>query len=72
MVSDPRTKSWFLVAKPYEGAAILGLYLMFVFKWGPMLMKNRPPFNLDRIIVAYNALQIFLCGYVFVLVSRDL
>ncbi|XP_026328940.1 elongation of very long chain fatty acids protein 7-like [Hyposmocoma kahamanoa] len=60
-----RTKSWFLAAKPYQGLTILGLYLMFVLKWGPQWMKNRKPFNLDKIMIVYNALQVLCCAYLF-------
>ncbi|KAI8428761.1 hypothetical protein MSG28_007442, partial [Choristoneura fumiferana] len=61
----PRTSSWFLVAKPYQGLALLGLYLIFVLKWGPEWMKNRHAFNLDKVLIVYNAIQIFLCARLF-------
>ncbi|KAI5643774.1 GNS1/SUR4 family domain-containing protein [Phthorimaea operculella] len=64
---DPRTKSWFLVAKPYQGLTLLALYLMFVLKWGPAWMKNRKPFNLDKILIVYNAGQVVACMYLFVM-----
>ncbi|XP_049865781.1 elongation of very long chain fatty acids protein 7-like isoform X2 [Pectinophora gossypiella] len=63
---DPRTKTWFLVAKPYQGLALLGLYLMFVLKWGPEWMKDRKPFNLNKILIVYNAAQVAACMYLFV------
>ncbi|CAH0728022.1 unnamed protein product, partial [Brenthis ino] len=64
--TDPRTNSWFLVAKPYEGLILLGLYLFFVLKLGPKWMKNRAPFNVNKLMIAYNILQVFLCAYIFV------
>ncbi|KAI8428760.1 hypothetical protein MSG28_007441 [Choristoneura fumiferana] len=64
-LADPRTSSWFLVAKPYQGLALLGLYLIFVLKWGPEWMKNRHAFNLDKVLIVYNAIQIFLCARLF-------
>ena len=42
---------------------------MFVLKWGPRFMKNRKPFNLDKILILYNALQVVACLYLFVNVS---
>ncbi|XP_023937836.2 elongation of very long chain fatty acids protein 7-like [Bicyclus anynana] len=63
---DPRTKSWPLVAKPYQGLTILFLYLMFVLKWGPKLMKNRKPFNLDKVMIIYNGVQVICCAYIVV------
>ncbi|CAH0699685.1 unnamed protein product [Spodoptera exigua] len=63
---DPRTKEWFLIAKPYQTLAVLGLYLMFVLEWGPKFMKNRQPFNLDKVLIAYNSFQVLACAYVFI------
>ncbi|KAL0892510.1 hypothetical protein ABMA27_015612 [Loxostege sticticalis] len=63
---DPRTKPWPLVAKPYQGLIMLAIYLMFVLKWGPKWMKDRPPFNLDKILIVYNGLQVIGCFYLFV------
>ncbi|KAM3961927.1 very long chain fatty acid elongase 7 [Aphomia sociella] len=64
-LTDPRTKSWFLIAKPYQGLLLLGLYLMVVLKWGPKWMKHRQPFNIDRILIFYNAFQVIACAYLF-------
>lgn len=57
------------MAKPYQTLTILGLYLMFVLKWGPKHMKNRQPYNLDILLLVYNALQVVACIYLFVNVS---
>lgn len=67
--SDQRTRSWFLVAKPYQGLTLLGLYLMLVLKWGPQWMKDRKPFNLDKIMIVYNILQVVCNAYLFYAVS---
>ncbi|XP_060801119.1 elongation of very long chain fatty acids protein 7-like [Amyelois transitella] len=64
--ADPRTKHLPLIAKPFQGILLLGLYLMFVLKWGPNFMKNRPAYNLDKIIIVYNAFQVIACAYLFV------
>ena len=45
---------------PIMGIAIF--YIYFVLKLGPDLMKNRPAFNVDRIVNVYNLAQIVLCG----------
>lgn len=65
-ITDPRTKTWFLVAKPYQVLTILGIYLMFILKWGPQWMKNRQPYNIDKILILYNALQVLICLYLFI------
>ncbi|CAF4754769.1 unnamed protein product [Pieris macdunnoughi] len=64
-LADPRTKSWFLVAKPYQGLCVLGLYLLFVLKIGPNWMKNRQPFNVDKLMIIHNLIQVVACSYVF-------
>ncbi|XP_072940385.1 very long chain fatty acid elongase 7-like isoform X2 [Epargyreus clarus] len=64
--ADPRTQDWPLVAKPAHGLCILGLYLMFVLKWGPRWMKNRPAYNVDKAMIVYNFIQVVLCTYVFI------
>ncbi|XP_032511279.2 elongation of very long chain fatty acids protein 7-like [Danaus plexippus] len=65
-IADSRTKEWFLVAKPYQPMVVVGLYLMFIFKWGPKIMKNRKPLKMDTIMIMYNAFQVFCCGYIFI------
>ncbi|XP_046960923.1 elongation of very long chain fatty acids protein-like [Vanessa cardui] len=70
-IADPRTKHWFLVAKPYQCLCILAVYLMFVFKWGPRFMNNRPSYNLDKIMIIYNAIQVICCAYVFVMAITE-
>lgn len=32
-------------------------------------MKNRKPFNLDRLIQVYNIIQVVACAYLFIEVS---
>ncbi|XP_050342677.1 elongation of very long chain fatty acids protein 7-like [Nymphalis io] len=64
-LADPRTKIWFLVAKPYQCIIVLTIYLMFVFKWGPRFMKNRPAYNIDTIMIIYNVIQVISCAYIF-------
>ncbi|CAG4936663.1 unnamed protein product [Colias eurytheme] len=65
-LADARTKEWPLLAKPYLGISMLALYLVFVFKWGPQWMKNRKPFNLERTLIVYNAIQVVACAYLFI------
>ncbi|XP_028026397.1 elongation of very long chain fatty acids protein 7-like [Bombyx mandarina] len=63
---DPRMKNLPLLAKPYEVITLLTLYLMFVLKWGPKWMEKRPPFNIDKVLIIYNLLQVLACSYLFV------
>ncbi|XP_050683062.1 elongation of very long chain fatty acids protein 7-like [Leptidea sinapis] len=65
-LADTRTRDWILVSKPYQGLSLLVLYFMFVFKWGPKWIKKREPFNLNTVLICYNAFQVAACGYLFV------
>uniref|UniRef100_A0A1Q3FPY2 Elongation of very long chain fatty acids protein n=1 Tax=Culex tarsalis TaxID=7177 RepID=A0A1Q3FPY2_CULTA len=65
-VSDPRVNKWLLMETPWPGFAILGLYLMFVLKWGPKWMENRKPMKIDNIIKVYNLAQVFVCLFLFI------
>lgn len=45
-------------------ASITALYLYFVLSFGPRIMKNRPPMQLDTVIKLYNVIQIILCTFI--------
>lgn len=55
---DPVVNSWMFMGSPAPIVLILMLYLYFILKLGPQLMKNRPPFELKNVLIAYNAYQI--------------
>ncbi|CAH2074983.1 unnamed protein product, partial [Iphiclides podalirius] len=65
-LADERTKKLFLAGRPLPLVVLLGFYLMFVLKWGPLWMKKRAPFNLEKVIMLYNAAQVVSCAYTFV------
>ncbi|CAG4986864.1 unnamed protein product [Parnassius apollo] len=56
---------WFLMATPIPILTIWLAYLAFVLKIGPEFMKKRPPFNLNNVLVLYNAIQIIISCFVF-------
>lgn len=62
-VADPRVKDFFFMSNPFYMLGTIILYLYFVLKWGPKFMENRKPFNLDKIMVVYNVIQIIACLY---------
>lgn len=66
---DPLVDSWLFMQSPLPVTAILLIYLYFVLKLGPQLMKNRAPFQLKNVMIAYNAYQVlfstWLCGQAF-------
>lgn len=48
---------------PGPTLVIIMLYLLFVKRWGPNIMKNREPYKLDRLIQIYNIVQVILSLY---------
>lgn len=65
VIVDETVDSWFLMNSPGPVFSIVGFYLILVLKVGPAFMKNRKPFQLKNVLVAYNAFQvcysIFMC-----------
>lgn len=68
-VLDPLVDSWLFMQSPVPVTTILVIYLYFVLKLGPQLMKNREAFNLKYVMIAYNAYQVlfstWLCAQAF-------
>lgn len=50
--------SWPLMASPGPLLCIVGTYLVFVLKVGPKMMEKRPAFQLNSLLIAYNAFQV--------------
>ncbi|KRT79808.1 hypothetical protein AMK59_8250, partial [Oryctes borbonicus] len=42
--------------------ALIGAYNYCVLDLGPKLMEKRKPFNLDRVMIVYNAVQVIYCS----------
>ncbi|XP_063704320.1 very long chain fatty acid elongase 7-like [Culicoides brevitarsis] len=61
---DPLIDSWVMMKSPVMMLTIIGSYLAFVTKIGPRLMRDRKPFDLKYVMMAYNALQVVLCCYI--------
>lgn len=61
-LADPRTKNLFMISGPLPLIIVLVLYRHFVLHWGPSFMKNRQPYNLKYILIAYNIFQIYKCA----------
>jgi len=54
---DPRAQEYYIINSPWPTVAVLTVYYLFIHKWGPAMMKDREPFNLNKVMVVYNALQ---------------
>lgn len=57
-VKDPMVDTWLLMGSPGPMLCIVGVYLLFVLKIGPKIMENRPAFQLNGLMIAYNAFQV--------------
>lgn len=57
---------------PYSVALLVGGYLYFVLSFGPKFMSKRKPFNIDKLLVYYNILQVILNFALFAAVSQTL
>lgn len=63
--SDPRVKDWFLMSSPFPTLLICLSYAYSMKVLGPKLMENRKPFELKKIIIVYNALQVIFSTWIF-------
>ncbi|CAG2105158.1 unnamed protein product, partial [Medioppia subpectinata] len=64
---DPRTRGYFLVdMSAITMGTILLTYIFHVVFLIPYLMKNRKPFDLKRVIIAYDVLLVAINGYFWV------
>ncbi|XP_058806782.1 elongation of very long chain fatty acids protein 7 [Phymastichus coffea] len=56
---DPVVDTWLLMGSPLPVFVIIAVYLTFVLKIGPRIMEKRPAYELKRVIIFYNAFQVF-------------
>ncbi|CAN7998939.1 unnamed protein product [Ixodes hexagonus] len=63
--TDPRVKTWPLMGSPMTMLSIIAGYVYFVKVWGPNWMKGREPFQLKRVLVAYNLIMVVLSTFFF-------
>ncbi|XP_031826836.1 very long chain fatty acid elongase AAEL008004 [Nomia melanderi] len=63
--SDQRVKDWPLLSSPFPTLAIVLSYVYFVKVWGPKWMENRKPFDLRRVIIVYNLVQVIFSIWIF-------
>lgn len=59
--AHPVIDKMFLMKSPLPILGILATYLLFVKKIGPMIMENRKPLELRKVMIAYNCLQVVWC-----------
>lgn len=54
-----------MMSSPIPTVIILFCYLRFVNVWGPKFMENRKAYNLDKIIIYYNAINVIVSSWLF-------
>ncbi|CAG0886358.1 unnamed protein product [Darwinula stevensoni] len=66
---DKRVDGWLFMSGPLPTLSICLFYVILVKVIGPRYMKNRPPFDIRRLLVVYNFVQmifsIWLCQYIY-------
>ena len=69
--SDPRVTDWPLMGSPLQIIAIVVSYIAFVKVVGPSHMKDRKPYRIKELIIAYNILMVIANGWFVVVVARN-
>lgn len=67
--ASPEVDNYFLMKSPVPVFLIALLYMVTILLIGPKFMKNREPFQINKIIIVYNIIQIIFSGYITSLVS---
>ncbi|XP_029679457.1 elongation of very long chain fatty acids protein 4 [Formica exsecta] len=57
-VKDPLVDTWPLMGSPGPLICIVSAYLIFVLKAGPKMMEKRSAFQLNTVMIVYNAFQV--------------
>ena len=63
---DKRMDGLPLMGNPLYTIFLCALYVYVVKVAGPNYMKDRPPMNIKKFMIGYNAFQVILSGYIFV------
>lgn len=68
-MTDPMVDTWPLMTSPGPMLGIVSIYLIFVLNVGPKMMKKRPAFELNTVMIIYNAFQVLFSIWLTTLVS---
>lgn len=63
--ADPRVDSFPLMSSPLPTLLICVSYYLIVKKIGPYLMRDRAPYKLNNLLIAYNLFQVLFSAYLF-------
>ncbi|CAH2008599.1 unnamed protein product [Acanthoscelides obtectus] len=72
--ADPRPGELGLLfmSSPLYPVAFIFSYFYFIYNLGPRLMENRKPFEIRKLLIAYNAIQILANLYIFYLAVLEM
>ena len=71
LVLDMRVENWLFMSSPLVTLSICLAYVSIVKVFGPAYMKNRPPFELRRVLIVYNFLQVVFSVWLFYEVAQE-
>ena len=60
-----RVDNWLLMSSPWPTAAMCLLYYYIIRVAGPRFIKNREPYNIQKIVIVYNLLQTLLSLWIW-------
>lgn len=64
--ADPRVAKWPLMGSPVQALTIVTAYVLFVKVVGPIHMRERKPYPVKNLIIAYNIAMVIANGLFFV------
>jgi len=62
---DPRVDDWLFMSSPWPVLITCILYYYIVRVWGPKFMKDRQPYEIKNIMLAYNLFQTVFSAWLF-------
>jgi len=62
---DPRVDDWLFMSSPWPVVGICVIYFYIVRIAGPRFMKDRPPYDIKNIMIAYNLFQTCFSFWIF-------
>lgn len=60
-----RVDDWLFMSSPWPVLALCGLYYYIIRIAGPAFMKNREPYDIQKVMIAYNFFQTFFSLWIF-------
>ena len=61
----PRVDDWLFMSSPWPVLGLCAVYYYIVRYAGPAFMKDRPPYDIQKLMIAYNLFQTLLSLWVF-------